>query len=112
MEVLLAHKARSSCSDAAAFVFAGRSGDPLWPDNVLADYPKPAAAKAGVGSIGWHTFTYTYSTLLHSLGARPIVQKELLRHADVTTMLSLYTQAISTEKRETTSKVVDVLWRN
>jgi len=47
--------------------------------------------------------------LLHSLGARPIVQEELLRHADVTTTLNLCTQAISAEKRETASKVVDVL---
>ena len=108
-EVLLAHKARSSCSDGAAFVFAGRSGEPPWPDNVLADYLKPAATKAGIGNIGWHTFRHTYSTLLHSLGARPIVQKELLRHADVTTTLNLCTQAISAEKRETASKVVDVL---
>jgi integrase len=109
--VLLAHKARCSCSDESAFVFGGRSGKPPWPDTVLADYIKPAAVKAGIGNIGWHTFRHTYSTLLHSLGAKPVVQKELLRHADLTTTLNLYTQAISPEKRETTSKVVDVLWR-
>jgi hypothetical protein len=31
--------------------------------------------KAGIGNIGWHTFTHTYSTLLHTLGAKPVVQK-------------------------------------
>ncbi len=71
----------------------------------------PAAVKAGIGNIGWHTFRHSYSTLLHALGTRPAVQKELLRHADIQTTLNIYTQAISAEKREAASKVVDVLCR-
>jgi integrase len=72
---------------------------------------KPAASKAEIGKIGWHTFRYTSSTLLHALGKKPAVQKELPRHADIQTTLNIDIQAISGEKREAAAKVVDVLWR-
>jgi integrase len=110
-ETLLAHKARAEYVGSSDFVFAGASGKPRWPDIMLADYIKPAAARAGIGKIGWHTFRHTYSTLLHSLGAAPAVQKELLRHADIQTTMNIYTQAVTTAKREAASKVVDALWR-
>jgi integrase len=54
---------------------------------------------------------HSYSTLLHSLGAAPAVQKELLRHANIQTTMNIYTQAVTPAKREAASKVVDVLWR-
>ena len=110
-EVLLSHRATVARSDYSDFIFAGARGRPRWPDTILADQIKPAAIRAGIGKIGWHTFRHTYSTLLHALGTKPAVQKELLRHADIQTTLNIYTQAISDEKRQAVSKVVDVLWR-
>lgn len=110
-EALLAHKARSHFLASSDFVFAGASGRPRWPDSMLADYIKPAAVRAGIGKIGWHTFRHTYSTLLHALGTTPAVQKELLRHADIQTTMNIYTQAVTPAKREAASRVVDVLLR-
>jgi len=110
-EVLLAHKATSHYSADSDYVFAGENGKPPWPDGILTDHLKPAAVKAGIGNIGWHTFRHTYSTLLHALGTTPAVQKELLRHADIQTTLNIYTQAVSAEKREAASKVVNALWK-
>ena len=110
-EVLLSLRAQSVSPSASDFLFAGPSGRPRWPDTILADYLKPAAAKAGIGNIGWHTFRHTYSTLLHALGTRPAVQKELLRHADIQTTMNIYTQALSSEKREAASKVAGALWK-
>lgn len=110
-EVLLTHRARSSRAADSDYVFAGASGKPRWPDSILSDYLKPAAVKAGIGNIGWHTFRHTFSTLLHALGTRPAAQKELLRHADILTTWNLYTQAISSEKREAASKVASALWK-
>jgi integrase len=78
---------------------------------MFTDHIKPAAAKVGIGNIGWHTFRHSYSTLLHALGAAPAVQKELLRHANIQTTMNIYTQAVTTAKREAASKVVDILWR-
>ena len=108
-EVLLVHKAQCSYAADSDYVFAGSTGKPRWPDTILADHLKPAAVEAGIGNIGWHTFRHTYSTLLHALGAKPAVQKELLRHADIQTTLNIYTQAISADKREAASRVVTAL---
>src|SRR2546426_8449140 len=110
-DVLLAHRAQAAYASDSDFVFAGDSRKPRWPDSMLADYLKPAAAKAGIGKIGWHTFRHTYSTLLHALGTAPAVQKELLRHSDIQTTLNIYTQAVTSAKREAASKVADLLWR-
>ena len=110
-EALLNHRARAEHTGDTDFVFAGANEKPPWPDGLLTDHLKPAAAKAGIGKIGWHTFRHTYSTLLHALGTTPAVQKELLRHADIQTTLNVYTQAISAEKREAASKVANVLWQ-
>lgn len=109
--ILLNHKAQSVYSADSDFVFAGATGKPRWPDIMLADYIKPAAVKAGIGNIGWHTFRHSYSTLLHGLGTRPAVQKELLRHASSETTMNIYTQAVTSEKRKAASEVVDALWR-
>jgi integrase len=110
-EMLLSHKTRAGYAADSNYVFAGDTGKPHWPESMLNDHIKPAATKAGIGSIGWHTFRHTYSTLLHALGTAPAVQKELLRHADIRTTLNVYTQAIPAAKREAASKVVHALWK-
>lgn len=66
----------------------------------------PAAKKAGLGQIGWHTFRHSHSTLLHALGVDLKVQQELLRHADVRTTMNIYTQAVPKALREANSKIV------
>jgi integrase len=110
-EAILAHRRRAEYIADTDFVFAGRAGQPRWPESILADYIKPAAERAGIGKIGWHTFRHTYSTLLHALGTKPAVQKELLRHADIRTTMNVYTHALSGEKREAASKVVRTLYQ-
>jgi len=110
-DLLLQHKAVTPYAADSDFIFAGDSGRPRWPETILADHIKPAASKAGIGNLGWHTFRHTYSTLLHALGTAPAVQKELLRHANIQTTLNIYTQAVTADKRQAVSKVADVLWR-
>jgi integrase len=93
-------------------VFAGEAGNPRWKDSILADYIRPAAERAKIGKIGWHTFRHTYSTLHHAFGAAPVVQKELLRHANFQTTLNIYTQAVSTEKREAAQNLANILYES
>jgi integrase len=107
----MTHRARSDYTASSDFVFAGASGRPRWRGIPFADHIKPAALRAGIPSIGWHTFRHSYSTLLHALGAAPAVQKELLRHANIQTTMDIYTRDVTSAKREAASKVVDVLWR-
>ena len=107
----MSHRLQSRYSASSDFVFAGASGRPRWRGILFADHIKPAAVRAGIPNIGWHTFRHSYSTLLHALGAAPAVQKELLRHANIQTTIDIYTQAVTPAKREAASRVVDVLWR-
>ncbi|HEX3322060.1 MAG TPA: tyrosine-type recombinase/integrase, partial [Terriglobales bacterium] len=70
---------------------------------------KPAATRAGIGKIGWHTFRHTYSTMLRSAGTDIKVQQELLRHANIQTTMNIYTQAVSDDKRAANRKVVEMV---
>lgn len=108
-EILL-HRRRSVYVQSTDYVFAGDSGKARWQETILADYIKPAAVKAGIaGKVGWHTLRHSYSTLLRALGTDVKVQQELLRHADVSTTLNVYTQAVSEQKREAVSKIARLL---
>ena len=58
-------------------MFAGSTGKWQWKDSILSDYLKPAAARAKIGKVGWHTFRHTYRALLKRCDTQLEVQKEL-----------------------------------
>jgi integrase len=84
---------------------------PVWPDMVLRRVVRPAAARAGIQGkiVSWHTFRHSAGTNLRSLGVDVKTAQELLRHANVRTTLDLYTQAVSSQKREANHKLVELL---
>lgn len=102
------HRARMApTAKSEDWIFANlETGKPYWPGRIQENWLVPAAEKAGVGRIGWHTFRHSHSTLLHALGVDLKVQQELLRHADVRTTMNIYTQAVPAALREANSKVV------
>jgi integrase len=102
-------RARSAWPDAGDWVFANDAGRPRWQETILQCQLKPAALRAGIGRIGWHTFRHTYSTMLRSAGTDIKVQQELLRHANIQTTMNIYTQAVSDQKRVANSKVVEMV---
>ncbi|MHB8539875.1 MAG: tyrosine-type recombinase/integrase [Candidatus Acidiferrales bacterium] len=85
------------------------SGKPWWPHKFVRFHLRPAAEKADIGRIGWHTFRHTYSTLLHAYGTDMKVQQELLRHSDIRTTMNIYTHTVSPALREANSKVVRMI---
>ena len=96
-----------SRADLGGWVFANpETGKPYWPGRIQKHWLAPAAEKAGIGRIGWHTFRHSHSTMLHALGVDLKVQQELMRHADVRTTMNIYTQAVPAALREANSKVV------
>jgi|1186.fasta_scaffold88961_1 integrase len=109
--LLLKHRNRSFYTQPTDWVFAGDHGRPRWQEVLLRNHIQPAAEKAGLGRIGWHTFRHSYSTLLRANGADVKVQQELLRHADIQTTMNIYTQAVSNAKREANSKVVQMVMK-
>jgi integrase len=100
---------RAFCSGPVDWVFANDAGRPRWQESILQRRLKPAAVRAGVGKIGWHTFRHTYSTMLRSIGTDIKVQQELLRHSTIQSTMNVYTQAVSEQKRAANSKVVEMM---
>jgi integrase len=109
-EILFTWKRASQFGGEMDWVFASplKAGElPLRSTAVLENHIKPAATTAKLGgSVGWHTFQHTYSSMLGQLGVDLKVQQELLRHADVRTTMNVYTQAVSDQKRAAHSSVV------
>jgi integrase len=56
--ILLSHKDRSKVTGSDDYVFANAHGGIRWPESFLKDHIKPAAKRAGIGNIGWHTFRH------------------------------------------------------
>lgn len=83
---------------------------PPWADTLLDRFLQPAAKRAGITKwVGFHTFRHTYSTLLKANGEDVKVVQELMRHANITTTMNIYTRALTPAKRQAQSRVVDVL---
>jgi integrase len=92
------------------WVFANNAGRPRGQQNILHRHLRPAALRAGIGKIGWHTFRHSYSTMLRGAGTDIKVQQELLRHSTIQSTLNTYTQAISEQKRAANTIVVGSLF--
>jgi integrase len=83
---------------------------PPWTDTLLDRFLQPAAKRAGITKwVGFHSFRHTYSTLLKANGEDVKVVQELMRHANISTTMNVYTKALTPAKREAQSRVVDVL---
>jgi len=108
-EILLKFRGQASYLALSDFIFAGDSGKPRWGGIMLTDHIKPAAERAGIGKVGWHTFRHMFSSVLHDAGTSMAVQKELLRHADISTTMNVYTQAVAPAKREAVHQVAVTL---
>jgi integrase len=64
------------------------------------------------GSIGWHTFRHTYRSWLDDTGAPMGVQQKLMRHAQISTTMNVYGNALMEAKREANAAVVSSILRS
>lgn len=80
---------------------------PYYPNAIQFNYIRPAGKKAGLGdSIGWHTFRHTYRAWLDQTKAPMAVQKDLMRHASISTTMNVYGGSMPEPMREANSEVV------
>jgi integrase len=79
---------------------------PLSPDSLLKKAIRPARIRAGIEGkiIRWHNFRHTLGTLLRAIGTDIKVA-----HANSRTTLDIYTHAVSQQKRDANTKVVELL---
>jgi integrase len=111
-EVLQEQRRRSPYQGPEDWVFPNRAGRARGQESILQRQLKPAAVRAGIGKIGWHTFRHSYSKMLRAAHVDLKVQQELLRHSTIQSTLNVYTQAVSDEKREANSWVVRSVLRS
>ena len=80
---------------------------PYYPNAIQFNYIRPAGKQAGLGdNIGWHTFRHTYRAWLDQTKAPMTVQKDLMRHANISTTMNVYGGAMPGPMREANSAVV------
>jgi integrase len=83
---------------------------PYWGQAIMRNVIQPRARDAGIAlGFGWHSFRHTFSILLRANHADVKVMQELLRHASSRVTLETYTQAITAQKREAQSSVVNLI---
>ena len=108
-EVMLNWKRKTEFHADFDFVFASpfMAGEkPYSPWNMQHNQLSPAAVKAGLGPIGWHTLRHTYRAWLGDNGEPLTVQKELMRHASIQTTLNTYGGGMMDSLREAHGRVV------
>lgn len=81
------------------FVFATRYGRPVEPRNMVRSFHARTAA-AGVPHISVHDARRTCATLLVDLDVHPRVIMQILRHAQISVTMEIYSQAPSRQTRE------------
>jgi integrase len=96
------------------FLFPSRRKNgavPIWPDMVLQKLIRPAAERAGIKDkvVGYHTFRHSVGTNLRFLGVDIKTAQDLLRHANAKITLDLYTQSVSSQRRDANNRLVELL---
>jgi len=76
------------------FVFPSVWGAPRDADKLREKVLQPAADRAKIGKIGWHSLRHSFATALDVAGARMKVAQELMRHSSITTTMDVYTGTV------------------
>jgi len=93
------------------FVFASpRTGRPYSASTILTRYLKPAAAKAGGQGFGWHSLRHSDKSWMNEEKVPVGTMKDLMRHADVSTLMDVYGRTLSPELRSANSLIASKLF--
>ena len=93
------------------WVFANPSTDmPYQSPSMQQRWIRPAGEAIGIQGLGFHSLRHSYRSWLDSAGIAPGVTKDLMRHSAISTTFNVYGRALSLEKREANSKVIEMLF--
>lgn len=90
-------------------VFCTERGTVMNPNNVRNRVLASACKRAGIPTVGWHNFRYTYSTWANPTGESIKALQAQLGHTDSRLTLSVYTQPMPEAQRQLASKIARVL---
>jgi len=106
---LLDWKKESELESGDDYIFPGSKGTPRSDSTMLQDYIKPAAKRAGIPHISYHSLRHSHKTWLAGQKVPLEHQKDLLGHADIDTTANVYGKTLSDEMRSSNTLVVDKL---
>lgn len=86
-----------------------RTGEYRSASMLLGKVIQPTARHLGLGRVTWHGLRHSCRSWLDAKGVPVGVQKDMLRHADVSTTLNRYGRALSADMRAAQSAIVGAL---
>ncbi len=86
-----------------------RTGRPYEPGTIQQKIIRKAGQGISLEGVGWHTFRHTYRSLLDAAGAPVGVQQKLMRHAEISTTMNVYGNALMASKRQANSAALRLL---
>jgi integrase len=96
---------------ASEWNFANPSPDmPYQSPSMQQRWVRPAGEAIGIKGLGFHSLRHSYRSWLDSAGIAPGVTEDLMRHSAISTTFNVYGRALSLEKREANSKVIEMLF--
>lgn len=101
-------RAGDAWQDEDGFVFTTRYGRPVEPRNMVRSFHARSAA-AGVPDISVHDARRTCATLLVDLDVHPRVVMQILRHAQISVTMEIYSQVTSRQTREALRRLSESL---
>jgi integrase len=88
------------------WIFQARNGAPLDPKNAIIRHVKPAAKKAGVESLNWHSFRHSFAAAQRRSGTHPKVLSAMLGHSRVQLAMDVYDHVNVDELRAPLEKLL------
>jgi integrase len=89
-----------------------KTGKPYHQEEIQKKHIRPAAQVAQIkAEVGWKTFRHSYRSWLDQTEAPVGVQRELMRHASITTTMNVYGQAMTDAKRQAHNNVVQMVMK-
>ena len=109
---LLAFRERCHMT-AEGWLFANPATDrPYHQEEIQKKHITAAAKAAGIAvRVGWKTFRHSFRSWLEQTEAPIGVQRELMRHASITTTMNVYGRSMTDSKRKAHSNVVEMILR-
>lgn len=86
-----------------------RTGHPYEHGSLQQKVIRSVGDKFGIPNLGFHSFRHTYRSWLDAVGAPVGVQQRLMRHAQVSTTMNTYGDALMLAKREANTNAVKML---
>lgn len=113
LEVLWEHRKRCYPTEEQWLFANPRTERPFHQEQIVKTHLTKASAAAGIKvKVGWHTFRHSYRSWLDQAGASLGIQRELMRHASITTTMDTYGRAMDEGKRAANSNVVQLIMKH